>query len=123
MRTRVLSEITGEVTQLAVQGAMRVLRGMDTPDVATAFVRKAALAIKDVEGVAARKVEVWISPDADGHVVGAVLRDVLGGEIDVDMHVDEALVGGVRLVSAGQEVEASAQHSLQTWWENIVQRS
>jgi F-type H+-transporting ATPase subunit b len=107
-----------ELVQLAVEAGRRMLKELHAGDVSLAFARQGARKLREeLSGHSGRPhVKAQVSPDADMYAVSLALKENLG-DAEVEVTVDTGLVGGVRLLSEGIEVEASAGASLQRWLE------
>lgn len=117
-RVDAIVRLRPELVQLAVQAGRRMLAELHAGDVALAFARQGARKLKDeLKGHSGRaRVKAQVSPDADMYAVSLALKENLG-DAEVEVTVDNGLVGGVRLLSEGIEVEASAGASLEHWLE------
>ena len=118
LRARSLESLRDQVVALAVEGAARVVTGMAEPSVAASYARAGAVRLLAADAVPeGGTIKLWTSPEADPEEVRSAVRGVFEAsrQIEVELEVDEALVGGVRLVFQDLEVEASAGAALQRW--------
>ena len=121
-RRRTLERFRGEVLRLGTEAARRIVRELGSVEVGLAFARRAAHALEDALGAGRLRgpIEVAHSPDLDADRLRALVHELLGATLELDLHADEALIGGVRLVAQGVEVEASAGASLDEWYRGLA---
>jgi F-type H+-transporting ATPase subunit b len=105
-----------ELVALAVQAGRRVLAELHAGELSLAFARRGARRLaEELRGRPGRpRVKAHISPDADVYAISLALEESLG-DAEVEVTVDGELVGGVRLLSEGIEVESSAGATLEQW--------
>lgn len=115
-RVDAIVRLRPELVQLAVEAGRRMLRELHAGDVSLAFARQGARKMRDeLAGRSGRvRVKALVSPDADMYAVSLALKESLG-DAEVEVTVDQGLVGGVKLLADGLEVEASAGASLESW--------
>ena len=121
-RVDALHRLRPELIELAYEAGRRMLLDMHAGDVAVAFARHGARSLReamgeradDDTGPAPPRVHAFVSPDAELYAVSLVLEQILG-DVDVELDIDTSLVGGVKLIADGIEVEASAGASLERW--------
>lgn len=116
-RVEALERLRPEVVQLALEAGRRVLLDMHAGDIALAFARRGAERLREELGTtrARPRIDVHVSPDADVDAVSLALEHALEGA-QLGMEVDPSLVGGVKLIADGLEVESSAGASLARWF-------
>ncbi len=115
-REEALASLRGELVQLAIGAGRRILEEMGAPDVAVAFARRGARRLREEAQTNGKlRVKALVSRDADLYAVSLVLKEALG-DAEVEVLVDDALVGGVKLLADGLEVEASAGAALEQWF-------
>ncbi|PRP94857.1 ATP synthase F0 subunit B [Enhygromyxa salina] len=118
-RVEALERLRPELIQLTFEAGRRLLADMQLGELAQAFASRGALSLRDAlaadqSDLADKRVRAWVSPDADLHAVSRVLEQTLG-DSQLELDVDSSLVGGVKLIADGVEVEASAGASLGRW--------
>lgn len=120
-RRRTLDRFRGEVLRLGTEAARRVVRELGDVEVGLAFARRAAHALDDAigNGRLTGPIDVAHSPDLDADSLRELLQGLLG-KLDLNLHVDDRLIAGVRLEAQGHEVEASASSSLDAWYESLT---
>lgn len=122
-RDDALEQLRPELVELAYEAGRRVLLDIQMGDVTLAFARQAARRLQeelDPDGSTRPRVHAHVSPDADRDAISLALKESLG-DVHVEIEVDPSMVGGVRLVAGGLEVEASAGASLARWFEHRAQ--
>jgi F-type H+-transporting ATPase subunit b len=122
-RDDALEQLRPELVELAYEAGRRVLLDIQMGDVTLAFARQAARRLHeelDPDASTRSRVQAHVSPDADRDAISLVLKESLG-DVHVEIEVDASMVGGVRLVADGLEVEASAGASLARWFEHRAQ--
>lgn len=133
-RVDALHRLSPELIELSFEAGRRMLLDMHAGDVAVAFARRGARLLRealgsedaedaeDVEdaGRPRKRVHAFVSPDAELYAVSLVLKETLG-DAEVELEVDTSLVGGVKLIADGIEVEASAGASLGRWFREHIQ--
>jgi F-type H+-transporting ATPase subunit b len=103
---------------LAADAAARVVRHMGAPSVSVAYARRGATALLEVldEHDPDMTVQLTIADDDDATEIEAQVRGILGPDVKFEVDHDPLLVGGVRLRTAGHEVEASVSATLGDWY-------
>ncbi|KIG16825.1 Sodium-transporting ATPase subunit F [Enhygromyxa salina] len=124
-RVDALQRLRPELIELTFEAGRRLLLDLHAGELAQAFVSRGARSLQDAlatdaSGLAHKRVHAFVSPDADLDAVARTLRETLG-DAQVELDVDASLVGGVRLIADGVEVEASAGASLRQWLRERLQ--
>ena len=124
-REHLLGEAADDVGRLAVGAASRILREVANEDLTEAYADVAATHIARLLGDRLEDVLIrgWVPPDVEYESIRSRLVAHLGDRCRLEIRTDPDLVGGVRLLAGGHEVEASASATLQRWLEAILPES
>ncbi len=122
-RRRALERFRSEVMSLAIEAAGRVVRELGAPEVGKAFARRAALALEQALG-RDRPVHdgltLYLSPELDPAELDQLVRGEVPAIQRMRIEHDPSLIGGVRLVADGHEIEASVGASLDAWYRRLI---
>jgi F-type H+-transporting ATPase subunit b len=119
-RRRALGHFRVEIMQLASEAAGRVIRELGAPEVGLAFVRRALHALEQVrERSSIATLTFQVSPELDPREVELEVRRALPNA-RVHVEPDPHLIGGVRVLADGHEIEASAGASLAAWSRRLI---
>ncbi|MBK8263233.1 MAG: ATP synthase F0 subunit B [Nannocystis sp.] len=116
-RRRVLADLRPQLTRLAADAAGRLLHEIAAPHLTLAFARRAALALRAALPTPHPPIQAWLSADADEAAIHKIFREVFGPAAVIELHKDDALIAGVRLIAGGLEVPGDASAALSTWLE------
>jgi F-type H+-transporting ATPase subunit b len=126
-RARALGHFRVEILGLATEAAGRVIQEMGAAEVGHAFARRAFRALADargrgpIDGTIDGPIDVFVSPELDPADVEALARELLPGVKQLHVACEPELIGGVRLIAAGHEIQSSAGASLDAWYRRLIE--
>nr|ACJ66835.1 ATP synthase F0 B subunit [uncultured bacterium pSY1435] len=121
-RRRALEQFRVEVMSLATEAAGRVIREIGAPEVGHAFTRRGLYALEDaLDGPFDGPIDLFVSPELNPVDIEALVLEMMPGVRQLHVAHDPALIGGVRLIAAGHEIQSSAGASLDAWNRRLIE--